>query len=512
MDTPASAPPKPRYANEWVLICLLLLTVALREPYLQHPGFTLDEIWTAEVTGGRGSMHLRLPVNVPLDTHQLRAFSAPAPWPGIWTHMDLTHPPLYWILLRWWMDGIGRGDISERTVSVIFSLIAVALLFDVTRLLNGRTVAIWACLFMIVATPQVDLARKARNYTMAFTMVLLIADALVRIEKRGVNRKRLVALMLASLASALTHYFCAGTIVGMVLYAVIRLRGKARLQAMGAFTVAGIIFAASWGALFLRQLPLFSVEDPFAGFVRDSATGHFVRVIHLFLIAPATMFIDRIHLGAWAECSGLLYVVPLVLLRRHGGLLLWYLWVIGTIGTVTSLDLTRSSLHLGFAKYVSISSPGIYALTAALLAIIRWKWIGQFLAAALVCVTAFFITDAYNNPAADPRDIAALIQPKISQADVLIFASAANVYWYRSIQYLMLSRYIQAFPCPVVFLDSPPTGQALRTILAARSAFVFSSANPPSQFLPDFIQTDSVLLPSWGRLTLMVRPKAGHGM
>jgi hypothetical protein len=152
--TPLSNPLQdPAAAGRWrvdlpIVLLLLILASLVRLPWLADHGYQLDELWTAELATGRGSAHQHLPTDTllqPVDVFRLD--DAPPCW-HVWTHMECTHPPLYFLTLRFWMMAFGQGDGRERLLSVICSLIAIALLYDTARLLNGRAVAIWACVLM----------------------------------------------------------------------------------------------------------------------------------------------------------------------------------------------------------------------------------------------------------------------------------------------------------------------------------------------------------------------------
>ena len=140
-----------------VVIGILLIAAAVRVYGMNEPSLWLDEIWTIETATGRGSPHTVMPQGVILSpAPQFLSLDDAPPWWRIWTGMrEMTHPPLYLILLRWWMDAFGTSAIAVRSFSAIASLAAVALMFDVVRLLRGANAALWAAAIMALAgTPS----------------------------------------------------------------------------------------------------------------------------------------------------------------------------------------------------------------------------------------------------------------------------------------------------------------------------------------------------------------------
>src|SRR5947209_2643202 len=80
-----------------LFIVVLASAAAARLRRLASPGYSVDELWTADLGVGRGSMHLHLPLNAmvsPPPPDLFRINDAP-PWWHVWTHMECTHPPLY---------------------------------------------------------------------------------------------------------------------------------------------------------------------------------------------------------------------------------------------------------------------------------------------------------------------------------------------------------------------------------------------------------------------------------
>ncbi|MEM7033159.1 MAG: glycosyltransferase family 39 protein [Chloroflexota bacterium] len=75
-------------------------------------------------------------------------------------------PPLYHALTIYWVDLFGDGEFSLRYFSLMFSVLAVPLVYGLGRSLGGRELGLLtACLFA-VAPYQIWHAQDARNYSM----------------------------------------------------------------------------------------------------------------------------------------------------------------------------------------------------------------------------------------------------------------------------------------------------------------------------------------------------------
>ncbi len=186
------------------------------------------------------------------------------------------------------------------------------------------------------------------------------ADALVRMEYLGSNRRRCAALALCLVAAALTHYFAAGAIVALALYAAIRKIRKAATP-FAAAAVGGILL---WGWEFFRQIRSLPAAEP--DFLVSSDLHH-----------STTAALEMIGLcGQWLVGSAyaamlpaavmvILLVVtilwPLVRLPWRKDALLWLLWIGGTALPVAGSDLFHHTTFLEYLRYTILASPAAYA-------------------------------------------------------------------------------------------------------------------------------------------------------
>jgi hypothetical protein len=360
----------PTRAELAILAAILLIAGCLRIYQIAGPSLWMDELWSIEMSVGRGSAHDHLPTGViqsaPLNLTDIS--TAPA-WPKIWTHLNgYPHPPLYLVALRWWMDLFGTSPLAIRSLSAVLSIAAIAVLFDLCRLLGPPRIALLAAAIMALAIGQLDFAQEARNYPMLILVSLGAADLLVRIELFGINPARMVGLVLLLSAAILTHYLAVGAIAALGGYALIRLRRGARVATLGAFVTAGVVVLAVWGYWLRGQIV--SLPSAHPGYLSEPADHHvrftFLRIIGLpgkclFGESLAAIMPTAVILIA----AFLAYVLPLVRIFRDRQSLFWLLWMFGTIGSVVATDLVRGSILLDYLRYTILASPAVYAILAA---------------------------------------------------------------------------------------------------------------------------------------------------
>ena len=435
-----------------ILVAIVLVAIAARVYQINEYTLWLDEIWTIETATGRGSPHTQMPQNVIIEHPATFAAldEGAQPWWRIWTGMrEVTHPPLYMILLRGWMELFGTGEIAVRSLSAVASIASVILIFDVVRLLRGVDAALWAATIMAIAGTQIQFAQEGRPYAVMAALALAATAALVRIERHGATRWRLVAFGASILALMLIHYFAAATIAALVAHGALRTKGSDRRRLIATVALAAGVFALSWGPFIWMNRGSFT--DVNAEFLRDAAHGHFPRTCWRLAEIPARLMSEYLNVGVAGTLAALgICVAAAWRARRFDDLLLWTAWLVATVGLVFLLDLTRVTQHLLFLRYTYLASPAMCAMVATLMWDAR-GWLRHVLPALVLAGSLLVFPDAAATFfRANWRDVARELRGRLRPGDVLIFAGDASPY--ASNAYLCVSYYIPPEERPAIAL------------------------------------------------------------
>jgi len=157
------------------------------------------------------------------------------------------HPPGYYLLLHYWLL-LGQSEALARSLSALFSLGAILLIYGLGRWLFDPATGALAALGMALFPFQVYFAQEARMYSLAvFLSVALTWIFLYIVLDKG---KWFVWLgyALVAVLSLYTHYFFAFLLIGLHLWLLLDL---ARLRTI----VKNLILAdVLVGLLFLPQV------------------------------------------------------------------------------------------------------------------------------------------------------------------------------------------------------------------------------------------------------------------
>ncbi|HEX5068812.1 MAG TPA: glycosyltransferase family 39 protein [Vicinamibacterales bacterium] len=138
------------------------------------------------------------------------------------------HPPLYYLLLKVWVAICGDSLAGLRTLSVVFGVAAVYVLF---RLLDGtpRLTAYAAMFWFAVAPHAVLFSQEARMYAAVTLCVLAVCLCYRRWIDSGFTSGRALASYAAFVVVCLyLHYFTSLVVAAISLHALLLAMGAAR--------------------------------------------------------------------------------------------------------------------------------------------------------------------------------------------------------------------------------------------------------------------------------------------
>ena len=166
-------------------------------------------------------------------------------------------PPLFYVLLHYWLDVFGDSNTAVRALSGVIGIITLPAAWYAGRRLGGRTVA-WAATLLVATSPfALRYSTEARPYGLQILLVLVGYLALRRaLERPSLGRLALVAVVTALLLYCAYWSLYLLAAVGVVLlyqsWRGVADRGTAR-RALAAVVVGSLTFVA-WLPIFWFQL------------------------------------------------------------------------------------------------------------------------------------------------------------------------------------------------------------------------------------------------------------------
>jgi hypothetical protein len=130
-------------------------------------------------------------------------------------------PPLYYVLLHFWMQVFGHGVWAIRSMSMLASIAALPLSWRVTRRLGGSRELAAVVLLLLSSSPwAIRYSGEARMYSLVFLEVLFGVLALERLRRLD-DTASLLALGALTAALLYTHYWALFLVVNAAAFLVV---------------------------------------------------------------------------------------------------------------------------------------------------------------------------------------------------------------------------------------------------------------------------------------------------
>lgn len=168
------------------------------------------------------------------------------------------HPPLYFMMMMLWTRLVGISELSLRYPSVLASTLDLALFYVFAKeALRHRPAAkqwfvpIVAVLLLALADLDIQISQEARSYTLHIAWILLSFIAYLK-WLRTEKRLWAVIFIVCNALIVYTHYIGVFTPMAIGLHALLFLRGKQRIFAIGMLVLSGLL-VIPWALIVLSQ-------------------------------------------------------------------------------------------------------------------------------------------------------------------------------------------------------------------------------------------------------------------
>ncbi|MBO9999703.1 MAG: glycosyltransferase family 39 protein [Cyanobacteria bacterium SID2] len=173
------------------------------------------------------------------------------------------HSPLYYIIARWWLQLFGNSVTTIRSLSVVFGVAAIPLMYWLCCELFSQPLISWLGVAIFSISPfHVLYAQEAREYSLWTVTILLSSAVLLRTLRFSKSRISLSLWSGYGVTVALglyAHPFSAFVLISHGLYVVIS-QGWKRLQniiAYGGASLFGVLLFSPWLYIVLQNMSYF---------------------------------------------------------------------------------------------------------------------------------------------------------------------------------------------------------------------------------------------------------------
>lgn len=185
-----------RFRSEIILAGILVLAVLVRIPYITR-SLWYDELWATFV---RLENWLRLGNNALYDPH----------------------PPLYSVLMFFWIRIFGDSEFSVRFLPLVFGLLSIILVYLLGKLYANTPTALFTAFLLATSVVHIVYSREARPYSMVLCSILASIYSFYQIVAEGETRKWFILYLAASILAIFSNYFAGFYIFALTLICIFR--------------------------------------------------------------------------------------------------------------------------------------------------------------------------------------------------------------------------------------------------------------------------------------------------
>jgi mannosyltransferase len=282
------------------------------------------------------------------------------------------NPPLYYLLMHFWIAAFGTSEIALRLPSAIFGVATVWLALRLADDLLGRRAAVYAAGLLALSTLQIYYSQEARAYSLFAFLGVASMFWLSRLVRRP-GARTIAAYSLSSILMLYTHPYAvllvASQWVFVALAAAFRALGG---RALGAWLVSQavvVLAIAPWAATLIlrgRLAPGYPLPPVSPGMLKETLLEYAndSRPLgYLFVALVTTALLYDVSRRRRLSTAGLSLVWVQVLLLT---------WSLGTIVFAAVASMAGPSIY--YPRYTIAASVGVYLLIGYAVQAIRPRW------------------------------------------------------------------------------------------------------------------------------------------
>ncbi|MBD2165943.1 glycosyltransferase family 39 protein [Calothrix membranacea FACHB-236] len=169
---------------------------------------------------------------------------------------DSQHPPLYYVMVRLWMQVFGNSVAATRSLSVIISLLAFPCLFWLCLELFGSPITAWISVALLTVSPfHVAYAQEARQFSL-WTLIILLGGA-VLLRAIRLNTKQLWIMYALTVGLGLYTFLFSGLVVlahSVYILTIERFKLSKKIKAYFIATISGFLTFIPWLFVIIHNL------------------------------------------------------------------------------------------------------------------------------------------------------------------------------------------------------------------------------------------------------------------
>lgn len=419
------------------------------------------------------------------------------------------HPPLYFVVLHFWMNLFGTSEVATRSLSAMFGIISIPLIYQVGSILFNRKVGLISGLLSAISFYHIYYSQEVRGYSLLLLLSLLSYLLFVKILNQG-KKWYYPCYFSANLFLGYTHVFGLFIVASQIFYFVLfwnkYKEQRTRLLVTQAIIAIGFlplvillgqqVVSLAQGNLWIPEPSLFTIGRTFAVYAGYGG-GRIILLLSFFLLGLIGLFSIQGKGEKWTlkrPFGSLKDVGHNIRLESIEKVLLLVIWL--SFPIVIPFMISQVTTPIYTSTYTIGASPAFYLLVAKGMDTFIKK---RTLYAILIFITFFSmfgLQSYYTHEVKEQwRETASFIELNSKGNEVIIFCQrncqTPFDYYYRGdLQRFEITRNVGETQEVATFVDNAARGKE-RLWLVLRHA---DQAPPIRSYLIDKYGSRSIIM------------------
>ncbi|MCX7720300.1 MAG: flippase-like domain-containing protein [Dictyoglomus thermophilum] len=257
------------------------------------------------------------------------------------------HPPLYFILMHFWIKIFGDSEIAIRSLSAIFGILCIFMIYKLASKIFDKLTGLISAFIFAFSPFYVYFGQEARMYPMVTFLILLSLYYLLKGIDKG---KNITLITISNILMLYTHIFSAFVVLSENLFVFItNFKNKKVLKKWIIAQFIILLFILPWLYVIIQN----RTPEVYQGAQKVSLTNLGYTFLEINLGAGRAVFRNKILIASLFLLIFIIGFLPPWEKKREILLLFLYLFV--PILLLLLLSLRKSFFS---ARYISMFIPG----------------------------------------------------------------------------------------------------------------------------------------------------------
>ncbi|MBE0425347.1 MAG: glycosyltransferase family 39 protein [Nitrospirae bacterium] len=346
-----------------------------------------------------------------------------------------TNPPLYYIILHWWIHLFGISEISVRFPSAIFGFLSLFMMYKIGSELFDINVGKLSSLLMAFSLFHIQYSQEARTYSLSVLLTLLSMYFFIKLLKK-VNHRFLIGYVLSSILLMYSHIYGLFIIIAQNIYFIVlsllsKEAEKLNYKRWILIQSILIVLFAPWISIFINQVHAvqkdFWIKAPhihsiISSFITYSSKSRLLLSLFLMLSLFSLISYEKLQGSMdrryfFKSLESFHWKIHLLNTDKFHFLLLWLITPI-----ILPFIISLFSQPIYMTRYTIVASSAFFLLIARGISNMHSKNVKSITISIIIILSLISIGGYYNKINKEQwRDVANCIDTYAHNEDMVLF-------------------------------------------------------------------------------------------